>query len=316
MAREREQAVVRLRVEPDRARAERRDEPLDELDARRVARRQRRQEPGRAVEEIGGGARRAAGRAARERMAGHEARRRRSPARAPRFVEPTSVTVASRRRRGEHVARRRDERADRHGDDDELRAGDRVRERRRGLVERLAPAASRSVAPSASQPVTRRDAGPLRREGDRGSEEARADDRERGRPPARRGPRCRRRRRVAPRGAPASSRRAPRRKSPARAAPTEALRLRHCSSRRSSASRSASISGVPVSCLCSLTRRTSSRRRFRASRTARSRAPISSRRRSRSSIRAVLATFSLASVLSVRLNPVAHTDIQEVFECQ
>ena len=73
--------------------AERRHELLDELEPCRLGRRQRGEQPGRGVEEIGGGARRAAG---GRRRSGGRARtaRPRSPA-TPRFVEPTSVTVAS-----------------------------------------------------------------------------------------------------------------------------------------------------------------------------------------------------------------------------
>ena len=53
VARQGEQPVVCLRVEADGTRTEARDEALDELDACNVARRERGQEPGRTVEEIG-----------------------------------------------------------------------------------------------------------------------------------------------------------------------------------------------------------------------------------------------------------------------
>ena len=74
MARDREQAVVLGRVEPHGARADRRDEALDEIDARVVRDGRRGEEPDGAVEEIGARASGAAGCAACEGMACDEAR--------------------------------------------------------------------------------------------------------------------------------------------------------------------------------------------------------------------------------------------------
>ena len=297
MARQREHAVVRLRVELDHARAER---------ARRTARRARR---------------------ATRSLAGSGVRNQVAPSKrsgvarvGPPVAPPASGWPGTSRsssiaggepalrradvghgrlggRRGEHLAHRLRQRADGNRDDDELDARDRFGERARAVVERLRAgrlAERRGVGVPAGDPS---DAGPLRREGDGGAEEAGADDRERGhgrQRPAGLG-------RAAARGSPRSSCFitsstaanivwTPRSdKGPAFAA---------LSSRRSSASRAASISGAPVSRLCSLTRRTSSRRRFRASRTARSSCPISSRRRRRSSIQGSFSTSPAASVLS------------------
>src|SRR5436190_1681387 len=72
VAGQREDAVVRGGVEADRVGPESRDETLDELDARGVARRERGEEPGRPVEEIGRRACGTAARAARHRMPRHE----------------------------------------------------------------------------------------------------------------------------------------------------------------------------------------------------------------------------------------------------
>ena len=193
-------------------------------------------------------------------------------------------------RRGEHLARRRDERADRHGDDDELGAGDGVGERPAASSSALAPTRLAQGRPRRRPSrTTRRDAGPLRREGDGGAEEARPDDGERAdsRPgrgaPAGlcgRGPRPRSSCFITSSTAAKSRLHGALREGPG-VRGGELLRgARPRARRRSAASRSPACAR--------LTRRTSSRRRFRASSTARSSAPIWSRRRSRSSIRAVL----------------------------
>jgi DNA-binding protein HU-beta len=137
VAREREDPVVRVGVEADRARAERGDEALDELDPLRLVRRQRGEEPGRAVEEVGRRARGAARRASGERVARHE----------PGVVDAVGEAALRRadvrdrrgRRRGEHLARGVGERSDGDRDDDELGPGDRGLERGGGVVERLRP---------------------------------------------------------------------------------------------------------------------------------------------------------------------------------
>ena len=94
VARHRDEPVVRLGVDRDRDGAERRDEAVQHLVAVRVRRGDRRQEPGRAVEQLAGRALRPARLRAADRMAADEARiaagRR---ARPTPFVEPTSVTT-------------------------------------------------------------------------------------------------------------------------------------------------------------------------------------------------------------------------------
>ena len=66
-------AVVVVGAEPDGPCAERGDELLDEVEPRRIGRRQRREQPGRRVEDVGGGARRSARVTAGDRVAGYEA---------------------------------------------------------------------------------------------------------------------------------------------------------------------------------------------------------------------------------------------------
>ena len=97
---------------------------------------ERRQEPGRAVEEVGGARVGAAGRTARKRVTGDKPRVLDAAAR-PRFVEPTSVTVASADAAAStsRVVAASD--ADRHRDDDELGARDRLGERAGRRVEGL-----------------------------------------------------------------------------------------------------------------------------------------------------------------------------------
>ena len=136
----------------------------------------RREEPRRAVEEVGRRARGATGRAAGEWMARNEARVVDVRARL-RFVDPTSVTVVSAGAAAStsRVARRG---PDRHRDDDELDACHGLGERPRPLERPRAGgfAKGRLVGVPAGHP---RHPGTLRRERDRGSEQARPDHRER-----------------------------------------------------------------------------------------------------------------------------------------
>ena len=139
---------------PDGPRAEGGDELLDTREPGCVGRRQRRQEPGRAVEEVGRGARRSAGLAAGDGVAGDVARivdRRRERALRRGDVGDGRAGIG----RGEHGERRLDDGSDRDGDDDELRA---ARARRPATP----PACRRRRAPplpaasplSASKPAT------------------------------------------------------------------------------------------------------------------------------------------------------------------
>ena len=126
MARQSEQTVVSVRVDAHRACAERRDELLDQLDARDIGGRQRRQEPGRCIEEIG---RRAGGPArvpACDRVAGDEPLVLDRCERALRRADVGDRRVS--RCAGENVPRRLDKRPDRNGDDDEPGSGDGVGE--------------------------------------------------------------------------------------------------------------------------------------------------------------------------------------------
>ena len=81
VARQRDEPVVRLRVDRDRRRAERGDEPVHEPVALRLGRARRRQEPGRAVEQVDRRVRGPVRLGAGDRVAADEARARRSPRR-------------------------------------------------------------------------------------------------------------------------------------------------------------------------------------------------------------------------------------------
>jgi len=282
-----------LGVDPDRAGSERRDEPLDEVDPCRARRRDRCEEPRRAVEEIRGSAGGAAGRATREPTSVTVAL---APAEAStsRVVATSAPTGTATTTSSTPATASASEPAE--------------------ASRALAPTASRRVSASASQPVTR--ATPARLAA-RATEAPRrpvptiASD-----PTAASAARF-----GASAGRPSpliscfitSSTAA---KTPCTARSERGPVLASASSRRSSASRAASMSGAPVRCLCWLTRLTSSSRRFRVSSTVRSRAPISSRRRSRSSIPGSFARFPLASVLRLRLNPPLTRKPRRFLECQ
>ena len=75
VARQRHDPVVRLGIDGDGGRAEARDEGVDEPVAVRVGLGKRRQEPGRALEELAARVLGAAGLGAADRMAAHEAGR-------------------------------------------------------------------------------------------------------------------------------------------------------------------------------------------------------------------------------------------------
>ena len=170
MARDREQAVVLGRVEPHGARADRRHEALDEIDARVVRDGRRGEEPDGAVEEIGARASGPAGCAAREGMARDEARILDGGEHALRRADVGDGRLGC---GGERVAHGGDDGADGHRDDDEVRAGDRVRERGRAVDGGLAQ--HRRIGVPAAHAG---DACPARRERDGGAEEPGADDRE------------------------------------------------------------------------------------------------------------------------------------------
>ena len=89
-------AVVRRRLDRDRRRAQLGDEPVDEPVAGGVRLRDRGQEPGRALEQVGGRVLGPARLRPAHRVPADEAPRRRPPPRTTAaFVEPTSVTVQS-----------------------------------------------------------------------------------------------------------------------------------------------------------------------------------------------------------------------------
>jgi hypothetical protein len=131
VARQREQAVVRLRVRADRARAERGDEPLDERDARRRGGVRRSQKPRGRVEEVGARAGGAAGHAAGHRVARDEAGIRNGCERALRRGDVGHDDVLA--HGAEHLLHDGRSRADRNRNDDELGMRDRLGERRRRL---------------------------------------------------------------------------------------------------------------------------------------------------------------------------------------
>ena len=172
VARQREEAVVGGGVRPNRARTERGDEALHERDALGRGCFGRSQEPGRLVEQVGRGARGAAGGSAGDGMARNEAgildRRERTLGRGDvghHDAWPGGV---------QHLPHDGRSRADRNRDDHELRVPDRLRERLR----RLDRAARRRALEHAGVRVEAAGAGARAAggEGDRRADEAGADD--------------------------------------------------------------------------------------------------------------------------------------------
>ncbi len=156
------------------ARAERRDEALDEGDAFRRARFGRREEPRRRVEEVGGRASRTAGGAAGDGMTRDEAR---VVDRRERALRRGDVGDDRVRRRGiEHLLHDRRSGADRHRDDDELGVRDRLGERRRRL--HAPSAAARSSTPESGIEAAAARPSARRGERDRRPDQPGADDRE------------------------------------------------------------------------------------------------------------------------------------------
>ena len=121
VADEREQPVVRVRVDRDRRR--RRASVTNACSvavARRVGRGMRRQEPRRALEQVGPRALRPAHLGAGDGMAADEPLVRDDARDEPPFVEPTSVTVASGAAASAASTARRRASSTWHGNDDEL----------------------------------------------------------------------------------------------------------------------------------------------------------------------------------------------------
>ena len=138
VADEREQPVVRIGVDRDRDGAERRDERVQRAVARRVGRRVRRQEPRRAVEEIGPRALRSAHLGAGDGMAADEA-----------LVRDRAREHALRRADVRHrCLRRRGER----GLDGRASASSPALRRRRALRTRRRPLPSRPARPPRARP--------------------------------------------------------------------------------------------------------------------------------------------------------------------
>ena len=100
VARQRDEPVVRARVDGDRRRAEAGDEPVHEPVALGIGLRQGREEPGRAFEQVRARVLRAACLGAADRVPADEARRAGGGRADGSFVEPTSVTVHARRAPG------------------------------------------------------------------------------------------------------------------------------------------------------------------------------------------------------------------------
>ena len=166
---------MRLRVDRDRGRAERRDEAVHEPVTLRLGRARRRQEPGRAVEQVGGRVRGAVRLRAGDRVAADEAR-----------VAERAGNVGLRRadvgdgRLGaavEQVAHDRVESSHGHRDDDQVGVAELARGAAR-LVDRSALARDLQHLVGEVEPRHVRDAGSLRSQPDGGADQARADDAE------------------------------------------------------------------------------------------------------------------------------------------
>ena len=152
--------------------AERGDEAVHEPVALRVGAGGRRQEPGRAVEEVGGRVRRA--RAPRGRRPGWPPTKRSGKRTDQSFVEPTSVTVQRSGARASTSCDEQRQHGHRRGDDGEVgvgeHLGERCRPRRapraRGAIGRRAARRRRSRRPSRRRPASprgrpRRPSGPV-----------------------------------------------------------------------------------------------------------------------------------------------------------
>ena len=129
MAREREQPIVRMRVDRHRHGPERGDEPVHEPVPGRRRLRERGEEPGRALEELRARMFRAAGLGAADRMAADEAHAvgdGRGDAALGRADVGDRARLGARGERRGHLG---DERRDGRGDDGELGALDSVLER-------------------------------------------------------------------------------------------------------------------------------------------------------------------------------------------
>ncbi len=174
VAREREQAVVRARVDGDGGRAERGDETVQEPVALRVARRGRGQEPGRALEQLGARVLRAVRLGARNGMAADEAwaLHRRADGRLRRADVGDGAV-----RRLERLLGESGNRGDRPRADGEIGAGDGLLDARGGL-DRAALDRERErlgVRVEAGHPLGARARGG---EPDRGADQPRAEDRD------------------------------------------------------------------------------------------------------------------------------------------
>ena len=176
VAREREETVVRGRVDRDRHRAQGRDEPVQQAVALGLGLGDRRQEPGRAREELVAAVHRAArlraadGVAADEAGAildrGAEGRLRRADVRHRR-------TVA---RRGQRLADPLDQRGHRRRDDDQVGVLDGGDEALGRLVESAALRRDREELRVGVVAGHQRHAGALRGQADRGADQPGADD--------------------------------------------------------------------------------------------------------------------------------------------
>jgi hypothetical protein len=174
VARQRDQPVMALRVDRDRHGTERGDEPVDEPVALRVGRRDRRQEPGRAVEEIRARMRRAVRLAPADRMPSDELLRQ---AQRPFLRRADVGDRAAVGRARDHLLDEGRQDGDGCGDDGEVGLGEQVAERP-DLVDRSALQRHSGrvlVGVVSADPVH---AGALRRQTYRGPDQAGTYERE------------------------------------------------------------------------------------------------------------------------------------------
>ncbi len=165
VARDRDEPVVRLRVDRDGHRSERGDEPVQHLVAVRIGRGDGRQEPGRALEELGRRPLRPARLGAADRVAADEAADARSGSADAAFGRADVGDGHRRRARVEHRPHLRRQRGDGSGDDGEVGSVERRRRGRQPRRRRRVRRRSRDAPdpdPSRARPRRRLAAPPAR----------------------------------------------------------------------------------------------------------------------------------------------------------